>query len=121
MQSNKLGLQDNPQVYYYGCCIASCIYCTQRTFRVSRSKKIKPTSTVLMFIWGEREEYIRKRKRSIAMKNLVGSQKEGLERSTSQGRDQLPIQVAGKTQDGHKSLLFSVKPIRFSFKLMPLL
>uniref|UniRef100_A0A2D4NCZ8 Uncharacterized protein n=1 Tax=Micrurus spixii TaxID=129469 RepID=A0A2D4NCZ8_9SAUR len=77
MQSNKLGLQDNPQIYYYGCCIASCIYCTQRTFHVSRSKKIKPTSTVLKFIWGEREEYIRKRKRSNKDEKSGGISKRG--------------------------------------------
>lgn len=38
---------------------------------------------------------------------MVGFQKEGfLKSSTSQGRDQLPVQVAGKAQHRHKSQMF---------------
>lgn len=109
VQSSRGRSQEAPQLWYR-CCWAPGPLVAKEHLHLPVSRKTVPHPSRPAPLVGNlkrRCKWKRQRSSSRGETEMVGFQKEGfLKNSTSQGRDQLPVQVAGKAQHRHKSQMF---------------
>ena len=109
VQSSRGRSQEAPQLWYR-CCWAPGPLVAKEHLHLPVSRKTVPHPSRPALLVGNLKrkcKWKRQRSSSRGETEMVGFQKEGfLKNSTSQGRDQLPVQVAGKAQHRHKSQMF---------------